>query len=233
MNRCVFFAMALLSVPLYADVAIYIPGWLKCHAPTSAAPQRIQRLAPSGTFLYYDWDGNRTWGASLRNAELEAERLAGELMRLDDAALEKITIVGHSLGARIAVRALAQISRHGRRIRKAYLLGAAIACDDADIEAAMYGTKRGIVFVCNGSEFTLAVLYSSWFAENEKALGVEEPAKLANGSRTIWVEPQDIRDARIPALWGKFAPFRKIAAHHAMFYATALARYLESGTFAW
>ena len=108
---CIMVAMmsfALVGMP--QERVIYVPGWHRCHRGADEAFCAVQTTFPGTIVSTYDWDGNCRWKNARTNADAAAAKLAGELMSMPNDKLSQLTLVGHSLGARIIVRALAKLA---------------------------------------------------------------------------------------------------------------------------
>ena len=104
--------LALTSVASFAcpERVVYVPGWHRCHRGADEAFRAVQTAFPGAAVTTYDWDGNCRWKKARTNADAEAAKLADELMSMPEDTLSQLTLVGHSLGARIVVRALAKLA---------------------------------------------------------------------------------------------------------------------------
>lgn len=202
-----------------AATTIYVPGWLRCHMPGSGASTTIgsRARAAGETYEYFDWDGNLSWRKSLAASETAARRLAERLDSLPDSTLAGLTLAGHSLGGRIAVRTLAELARRNRKIKKAVILGAAMSASDPEIALACRAADE-VVFVCNPRDVTLGTFYGNLGGEKPPALGLSGPDTLPPNATIMLVTQEDVAAAQIDGLWGSSPLCRSIAAHHAAFY---------------
>lgn len=109
------------------------------------------------------------WDRSVGRGERFARALANEIASMPEADRERLVLVGHSLGGRIAVRALARNYRRKKLcIRQLILAGAAIHFDDPDIEAAVSASELTVYNLVNPTD---VMLRAYLVAEHQSALG--------------------------------------------------------------
>ena len=222
---CIMVAMmsfALVGMP--QERVIYVPGWHRCHRGADEAFCAVQTTFPGTVVSTYDWDGNCRWKNARTNADAAAAKLAGELMSMPDEKLSQLTLVGHSLGARIIVRALAKLAVEGKKIKTAVILAAAMPSNDPDALNFTAATIEQATIVCNPKDTMLKYGYHPFGGEKAQALGLNGPAMKPANCRVITVLPETTRQTPLTALWAKFNLFRTIAAHYAPFYLEQLKR---------
>ena len=203
---------------------MYVPGWHRCQRGADEAFRAVQTAFPGALVSTYDWDGNCRWKNARTNADAEAAKLAAELMSMPDDKLGQLTLVGHSLGARIVIRALARIAKDGKRVKRAVVLAAAIPDNDPDIAAFTVASREEVAIVCNPKDVMLKWGYRPFGGEKAQALGLNGPATRPANCRVILVSPETTRLTPLTALWAKIGWFRMIAAHYAPFYLEQLKR---------
>ena len=230
MNDLIVSAIAMLLLAPCAlmgetrDTVIYVPGWHRCHRGADEAFHSVQTTFPGTVVSTYDWDGNCRWKNARTNADAAAAKLAGELMSMPDDKLSQLTLVGHSLGARIIVRALAKLAVEGNKIKTAVILAAAMPSNDPDALNFTAATIEQATIVCNPKDTMLKYGYHPFGGEKARALGLNGPAMMPANCRVITVLPETTRQTPLTALWAKFNLFRTIAAHYAPFYLEQLKR---------
>lgn len=133
------------------DKVVLVAGWLSEKGLYKEHTELLGLLYPRADVEVFRWHANALWGDAVRLADGEAPKeFAKRLLAFSDGELEKTVVVGHSLGGRITVRALAWLSADERfvsgkaRLAHALLMGAAIDNDDEDI-AAIGATADGPV----------------------------------------------------------------------------------------
>ena len=200
------------------DRVLYVPGWHRCARGEDEALRFVATAFPEAEASAYDWDGNCAWRKARGNADAAAERLAHELVALSPEERERLTLVGHSLGGRIVVRALARLGRLGMKVQRAVVMAAAIPSDDADIADFAAAAVEPVEIVCNERDTMLKFGYRPFGGERSAALGaVGLAAPLANCS-VGFVSPETVASAPVAGLLAKVGLFRSLAAHYAPFY---------------
>lgn len=209
-------------------VAYYVPGWLRTgrrsDAPTWTSFTNTFSDARCESFSY--WNGNEKWRKSLKNADSQWAMLSRELERMPESVRTNVTLVGHSLGARIVVRALANLAGRGMKVRQGILLGAAIRSDDPDLQRIGGASVRPVLNLRNPNDVTLKYIYRVAGGEKGPALGVTGCVATNMVDRVV---PGDITsETEIEAAWGKIELLKRIASHHALFYLSALRKMNDS-----
>ena len=215
-------SFALVGMP--QERVIYVPGWHRCHRGADEAFCAVQTTFPGTVVSTYDWDGNCRWKNARTNADAAAAKLAGELMSMPNDKLSQLTLVGHSLGARIIVRALAKLAVEGKKIKTAVILAAAMPSNDPDALIFTAATIEQATIVCNSKDTMLKYGYHPFGGEKARALGLNGPAMKPANCRVITVLPETTRQTPLTAFWAKIDWFRMIAAHYAPFYLEQLKR---------
>ena len=216
--------MSFVLVGTPQERVIYVPGWHRCHRGADEAFCAVQTTFPGTIVSTYDWDGNCRWKNARTNADAAAAKLAGELMSMPEGKLSQLTLVGHSLGARIIVRALAKLAVEGKKRKTAVILAAAMPSNDPDALNFTAATIEQATIVCNPKDTMLKYGYHPFGGEKARALGLNGPATTPDNCHVILVSPETTRSTPLAALWAKIDWFRMIAAHYAPFYLEQLKR---------
>ena len=216
--------MSFVLVGMPQERVIYVPGWHRCHRGADEAFCAVQTTFPGTIVSTYDWDGNCRWKNARTNADAAAAELAAELMAMPEDNLSQLTLVGHSLGARIIVRALAKLAVEGKKIKTAVILAAAMPSNDPDAQNFTAATIEQATIVCNPKDTMLKYGYRPFGGEKAQALGLNGPAVKPVNCRVITVLPETTRQTPLTAFWAKINLFRTIAAHYAPFYLEQLKR---------
>ena len=111
----------------------------------------------------------KAWGISLAEAEKYVSQLATEIEQLPEIQRRRLVLVGHSLGGRIAVKALAACDEKGITIRQLILAGAAINNDDPLIAQAIHASTEKVLNLINPIDALLALYQVA--GEQHAALG--------------------------------------------------------------
>ena len=213
---------------LMAAAVWYLPGWMRTQTPQEDVMPALAAAFPGAQTRFRTWDGDRlVWSSAVAAADCEGTRLADEIAALPADAREGLVLVGHSLGARIAARALARLAERGLGVRQAILLAAAIPSSDGDLAKMGAASARPVFAICNPADVTLRYVYALAGGEVGVAFG-------ANGARTPLpnvvehVTPPDLtRQVEIGQAWGRVQALKDVANHHALFYLAYMARLLE------
>ena len=200
------------------ETVMYIPGWHRCGRGEDAAFRAVQAVFPEAEVSVRTWDGNCRWKKARQSADSEAAKLAAELKAMPESKRRRLTLVGHSLGARIVIRALACLGEEDVKVKQAVVLAAAIPCDDSHLETFAAASAEPALVVCNPDDTMLKYGYRPFGGEGEKALGAAGPARSIANCAVRTVTSDSIRSMPLDALWAKVGWFRLIAAHYAPFY---------------
>ena len=197
---------------------LYVPGWHRCARGEDEALRFVATAFPEAEVSAYDWDGNCAWRKARGNADAAAERLADELIALSPEERGRLTLVGHSLGGRIVVRALARLGRRGMKVHKAVVMAAAIPSDDHDVVDFAVASDEPVEIVCNVKDTMLKWGYRPFGGEGSAALGAVGVAAPIANCRVSFVASETVASASIAGKWAKVGWFRSLAAHYAPFY---------------
>ena len=203
---------------------MYVPGWHRCQRGADEAFRAVQKAFPEAEVSVRNWDGNCRWKKARTNADAEAARLAVELMSMPEDSLSQLTLVGHSLGARIVVKALAKLAVEGKKVKTAVILAAAMPSNDPDVMNFTAATIEPATIVCNSKDTMLKYGYRPFGGEKAQALGLNGPSAKPDNCRVMLVSPETTLSTPLTALWAKIGWFRMIAAHYAPFYLEQLKR---------
>ena len=208
----------------------FIPGWLRSQKPIKSIMRVAQQTFPHAKVCFKAWDGESyVWSVVLANAEKEAWKLVFEIAVMPDAQRRQLTLVGHSLGARMIIRALVLLAEHQMQIRQAILMGAALPADDPDFGKIGKACERPILAICNPKDVVLRYIYAVAGGERDVAFGAN--GSLQSHENVVeYVLPATItRDVEVTALWAKIAFVKALANHHELFYFNYLKQVLIEG----
>lgn len=131
-------------------------------------PRRLGLAAPGRAGLGFGWDAKGTiWGAAQR-ADRAAEALAGLISRAWSGHGRQVAIVAHSLGARVALGAVAEAPRGA--VAATILMAAAAFRDEADRALAQAGDGVRFVNVTSGENRAFAALTRAALAPGRATL---------------------------------------------------------------
>ena len=207
---------------------LYVPGWMRTRACGDETWQSFTNVfAGARCELWNRWDGDCAWKKAVRNADMAARRLAHEVESMPTGVRTNVTLVGHSLGARIVVRALAELAGRDFRVRQGILLGAAIPNSDPDLQRAGKASCLPILAVCNPKDVTLKYAYGAAGGEPAPAFGTDGSPRPLENVIECPVSATVTEQTEVEAAWGKSDAIKKVASHHALFYLAALRAVLE------
>ena len=210
--------MLLTFAGMAQDHVLYIPGWHRCGRGEDEAFRAVRKVFAGAEVSVRSWDGNCRWNKARDNADEEAKKLADELIDMPEEKRDRLTLVGHSLGARIVVRTLACLGEKGLKVKRAAVLAAAVPHDDLDIAKFTVACESPALIVCNPKDTMLKYCYRPFGGERAAALGATGPATPLANCRVSVVTPDAIQSTPLDAFWAKIGWFRMIAAHYAPFY---------------
>ncbi len=174
------------------DIVYYIPGWR--GDVKGKGDKDLSRAFPGAQHECFDWPGRMTeilgWPKALLNSDKVWRQLADRLMALSDDERSRVTLVGHSLGARIVVRVLAELGRHRLKVKRGVLLAAAIPNDDPDLTIMGQGSELQILAACNPMDFILKYIYSLFGGESGVPYGTDGSAEGLENVREIAVRTE-------------------------------------------
>ncbi len=157
------------------------PGWLTESETGNEIVALLSPVFPNAQFDVFHWKSNTTWSDAREYADDRGAIDFIEFLRNSSVDLANTAIFGHSLGARITIRALARLTsepekktlfsrKTTNRVAQTFLMGAAINADDLEIPVAC---SCSLTPVCNFySRFDRALGYFYRFAEKRTPLGL-------------------------------------------------------------
>ena len=203
---------------------VLCPGWQSEEAPVDEIVEILRPVFPRATFERCRWPSNAPWKTAREYVDGEGvERLAQFLSTLPTEPA-KIALIGHSLGARLTVRALARRVCCGEPpLGAAFLLGAAVDADDSELETAAKGVLAPLGNFYAAADRVLKYAYQT--AEGRKPLGLRgAEGKWENyvdcevsGDEEFWLELGENAASAASllgtkALWVKFPLSAEVAA---------------------
>ena len=144
-----------------------ITGWNSRQNTYPTETQLLKKCYPNAQIVRFPWDSDGAWADALKESDTRAvEQLIETLQGRPVAETRRSVLVGHSLGARIAIRTACRLRR---KLHHLVLIGAAINADDAQVQNAVDQLDAGIVHLYNSIDISLH-LYK--VAENHAPLGI-------------------------------------------------------------
>lgn len=152
---------------------IYIYGWMPEGEETTYDDELslLRDAFPGSEVELYKWNSHADIDYCMELADNVAEFLATQLAALPESKRREIVLVGHSLGARIAIRAMASPTLKDKPIRYGIFLAAAIPHDAPEIEKAIGNSLEPNISVYNRQDYVLRHLYVLFGESLKNALG--------------------------------------------------------------
>jgi len=203
---------------------VICPGWQSAEASVDDIVEILGPVFPRARFERYRWPANGAWKAAreyVDGAGVEAFAQFASTLPTEPA---KIAVVGHSLGARLTVRALARRARSGESpFGAAFLLGAAVDADEPELEAAARGVLAPLGNFFAAADRVLKYAYQT--AEGKRPLGLRGAGRKwgnyvdceVSGDEEFWLEFGENAASAAAllgnrALWVKFPLSADVAA---------------------
>ncbi len=171
------------------------PGWLSAEASCDEIVKTLRPIFPRATFDCYRWPSNVFWDEARDYVDGDGAEKFAQFASALATDPTKVALIGHSLGARLTVRALARRARRGEPpLGAAFLLGAAVDADEPELEAAATGVLAPLGNFFAGADRVLRFAYQT--AERRQALGLRGAARKwgnyvdceVSGDEEFWLE---------------------------------------------
>ncbi|MBR2625650.1 MAG: DUF726 domain-containing protein [Lentisphaeria bacterium] len=200
----------LTAVTLAAGEVYFIPGWYSEWKNYSSHRELIQEIFPQDTIYIRKWDSNRLWKNAKNEAADFAVKLAEELESKDTSG---ITIIGHSLGGRIALDCAAVFARKNRQLRQIILLGAAGKISSEDIKNCQAVSRMPVINIFCVDDNMLKLFLNKEGVHPLGLAGLPHPEEHFLQYR-MKVPDNHVKVFQIPVIHRSTAePFRETAAH--------------------
>lgn len=143
-----------------AGEVVFIPGWNTEYTPEETYAAPLREIYPDDRITVLKW--RSVTGISFYKGIVNAEAFAPEAVKYIAAkspeARAELTLIGHSLGGRIAVDVAAQLARNNIKVKRIVLLGAAVDCD-VDLAPVAAASTAPAVNVFSTRDFALKHAY--------------------------------------------------------------------------
>jgi pimeloyl-ACP methyl ester carboxylesterase len=207
----------LLAVPFlfllmssFAGEVYFVPGWYSAWKDHGHTGEKIQKLFPDDTVHIRKWDSNRLWAKAKRNAEICAVELFDEIK---NGTPENVTVIGHSLGGRIALKCAAYLAQEKIKVNRIILLGTAGKLSPEDIKNCQQVSTLPVINIfCVDDNMLKLFLYKEKTYPLGLA-GLPEPVKHFQQYR-MTVPQENIKFRKITLVHHRTAePFRETFSH--------------------
>ena len=199
---------------------IFIHGWQMGKTNIEDVKRTLKEIFSKHKIEVYSWDASPCYDDFLELIEKtlsdksyktksvfgrfyekasseEPKKLAEYLKRTHPYDLDKVILVGHSLGGVIAVNTINNLSKEGLRIDRGIFLGAALSADDKAIGGMLTGSHNFNINIFNPKDEALEA-FRIWKDKQENAFGAGGYRKKCDKSRLIQIECQEICNNNCP-----------------------------------
>ena len=172
---------------------VLCPGWMAAEAPVDEIVETLRPAFPRATFDRYRWPSNGPWNEARDYVDGNGVDAFAQFAATLPTEPTKIALIGHSLGARSTVRALARRTRRGETpFGAAFLLGAAVDADEPELETATRGVLAPLGNFFAEADRVLKYAYQT--AEGKTPLGLR-------GSEQKWENYVDCKVSGDEEFW--------------------------------
>lgn len=226
--RALAAAFALAAGAVMADVW-YVPGWNRTDDAerTGAAFAACTNLFDDARCVFWQWDGERCWFSAVANADAAARRLADQIAGMDPESRSALILVGHSLGARIVARALAELARRDMQVAQGFLFGAALPMEDSDLAEIGGGSREPVIAVVNPKDPLLKYVYAGVGGEGGPPFGTDGSPGANSNVVEYAVGATIAEETRLDALWARSLALKRLFIHYSPFYFTEASKILS------
>lgn len=215
------FLLVLFVFPLAAgEKIIFIPGWFTEWINYSRHRKLLQELFPHAELQICKWDSNRMWKNAKTSAAEAVSELTGKI--ISSPSPEKIILIGHSLGGRIILDSMDDLSAKNIRIKRVILLGTAARPDDKSLALMQKISAEPVINICCPKDNILKLYCQE---EKEIPLGFSGIPQPIDNFRQFKMEipEKSLKIGKITLLSSKTLKIpRQTAAHLAIYYLKTL-----------
>lgn len=205
----------------------YFPGWMRTQEMQEGVVPALEATFPESLIVFKAWDGDTLWPLATKHADEAAERFVTEIEAMTPEERDKLVLVGHSLGGRIATRVAARLGAKGLKVREVVLMGAAIPLKDSEVAGVGKGSRLPVLAICNPQDVTLRYVYAAFGLEWSAAFGANGSLEKLENVREIVVPSSLVKETPIESLWGMSDTLKEIANHHVIFYLACLKKIVD------
>lgn len=151
---------------------LFVPGFKSKGVSADEYSAILKEVFPKSEIEIAKWESGlstRDWHIVIDNAELFAEELFERIEKIETSERENLVLIGHSLGGRIVIRALAKLASQNKKIRRGVFLGAAIPDDDSDVSQAIRATIFPCINIYSRDDYVLRNVYGTVGEKNTEA----------------------------------------------------------------
>lgn len=207
-----------------AGEAVFIPGWNTEFDPEAEYAIPLRAIYPHDRITVLKWRSNSLkFDAAIDNADAFVPEVLRYIAGKTPAERAELTLIGHSLGGRIAIEAAARLAKDGIKVKRIVLLGAAVDCD-VDLAPVVAASTLPVVNVFSTRDFALKHAYpKTRHASPLGFCGAAEPP--AAGLVEYLVTPSE--SPQKPEVHVR--AYKGIRSHNAVVYLNELRRIADGG----
>ena len=130
MKKTVFIVAFLALVTLSGKEVFFIPGWRTGSSARAGCVRIMHDIWPGVPITVKSWNSLVSYEEARKNAAEFSKELLNEIRSMPVSRRKELILVGHSIGASIALEVISQLAKGNMQIYEAALLGAAVPDDD-------------------------------------------------------------------------------------------------------
>ena len=138
----------------------FVPGWRTGFDGRDGCVRILKDAYPGKKITVKSWDSLQSWDVAKKNAGIYTGKLLAEILEMPDERREQLIMVGHSIGARIVVDILSELSRRKLKIHSMALLAAALPDNDPRIGYSLDAIRFYCCNVYNPEDWILKYLFA-------------------------------------------------------------------------
>ena len=208
---------ALIAFRAVAEVW-YVPGWNRTAETNGLAYACCTNVFKDADCRFWGWQGNERWSKSRRNSDQAVDFLVAEIEGLALEQRENLTLVGHSLGARLVAKALSRLADRNLVIGQGILLAPAMPNSAIELKTMGRGSRRPVLLVLNSRDVTLKYVYRAFGGEKGPALGTHGPMEPLENVVEHVCPPDITNETSIERWWARSEIVKRVCNHLAVFY---------------
>lgn len=130
MKKALVFLLLLATAALRGGEVVFIPGWNTESSPVAPYVSALARIYPDDRITVLKWHSDiKLFRMAVDSADEFAPRVVEYIAAKSPEERSQLTLIGHSLGGRIAINAARLLAAKKLTVRQIVLLGSAVDCD--------------------------------------------------------------------------------------------------------
>ena len=168
------FCLTVFSAAAKELTVVYVPGWQHKQNQENLVKtqQYLAKIFTNAEIAMYTWEESDIayFPECRRKVDAEvAPRFVDHLTKKYAKNMDNVILVGHSLGGRTVIKAMAILAQNKQKIRCGIFLGSAISYDDPSIAKALTASNEKCINIFSLSDPVLRKVYG--VDSNENAMG--------------------------------------------------------------